>query len=129
MSPRGGVGRNRGFPTGSARSRWDGIGTAGTDEEAGAGVAAVGGPGRGRWIRGVVLARLADGRKAPPGPKPQSTAGGVALAAVAVRWRVRVELRSQDGFTVRGIGEPGEAGADSVGPVVSTASVPYVGFL
>ena len=44
MSPGGGASHKRGVPTGSARSRWDGIGTAGTDEEAGAGVAAVGGP-------------------------------------------------------------------------------------
>jgi len=106
VSPRGGVSRKRGVPTGSARSRSDGIGTVGTDEAAGAGVAAVGGPGRGR-----------------------GTAGGAALAAVAVRRRVRVEMRSQDGFTVGGIGEPGEAGADVVGPVVSTASVPCVGLL
>ena len=42
---------------------------------------------------------------------------------------VPVELRSQDGFTVGGIGEPGEAGAGAVGPVVSTESVPFVGLL
>ena len=35
-------------------------------------------------------------------------------------------MRSQDGFTVGGAGEPGEAGADAVGPVVSTESVPCV---
>ena len=37
--------------------------------------------------------------------------------------------RSNDGFTVGGIGEQGEAGADAVGPVDSTASVPWVGLL
>ena len=125
----GGVSRKRGAPTGSAPTRSDGIDTVGTDEAAEAGVAAVGGPGRGRGIRSGVLARLADGRGAPPGPKPLLTAGGAALAAVAVRRRVRGEMRSQDGFTVGGIGEPGEAGADAVGPVVSTASVPCVGLL
>ena len=38
-------------------------------------------------------------------------------------------MRSKDGFTVGGPGESGEAGADAVGPVVSTASVPWVGLL
>ena len=36
---------------------------------------------------------------------------------------------SKEGFTVGGIGEPGEAGADAVGPVVSTESVPCLGLL
>ena len=40
-----------------------------------------------------------------------------------------MEIRSEDGFTVGGAGEPGEAGADAVGPVVSTESVPNVGRL
>ena len=70
MSPRGGVSRKRGVPAGSARSRSDRFITVGTDDAAGAGVAAVGGPGRGRGARGGVSARLADGRGAPPGPKP-----------------------------------------------------------
>ena len=38
-------------------------------------------------------------------------------------------MRSQDGFTVGGAGEPGAAGADAVEPVVSTESVPCVGLL
>ena len=38
-------------------------------------------------------------------------------------------MRSEGGFTVGGAGEPGEAGADEVGPVVSTESVPCVGLL
>ena len=38
-------------------------------------------------------------------------------------------MRSKDGFTVGGAREPGEAGADAVGPVVSTESVPCVGLL
>ena len=38
-------------------------------------------------------------------------------------------MGSQDGLTVGGAGEPGEAGADAVGPVVSTESVPCVGLL
>ena len=40
-----------------------------------------------------------------------------------------MELRSEDCFTVGGTGGPGEAGADAVGPVVSTESVPCVGLL
>ena len=35
-----------------------------------------------------------------------------------------MEMRSEDGFTVWGSGEPGEAEADAVGPVDSTESVP-----
>ena len=38
-------------------------------------------------------------------------------------------MRSEDGFTVWGAGEPGEAGADAVEPVVSTESVPWVELL
>ena len=38
-------------------------------------------------------------------------------------------MRSEDGFTVGGAGEPGEAGTDAVGPVGSTESVPCVGLL
>ena len=33
-------------------------------------------------------------------------------------------MRSEDGFTVGGAAEPGEAGADAIGAVVSTESVP-----
>ena len=40
--------RNRGVPIGSARSRSDGIGTVGTGEAAGAGIAAVDWFGRAR---------------------------------------------------------------------------------
>ena len=100
MSPGGGVSRNTGVPTGSARSRSDGIGTVETGEAAGAGVAAVGGAIRGRRTRGGVLSRLADGREAPPGPRPWSTVWGALSAAVAVRRRARVEMRSEDGFAV-----------------------------
>ena len=38
-------------------------------------------------------------------------------------------MRFEDGFTVGGAGEPGEAEADAVGPVVLTNSVPCVGLL
>ena len=38
-------------------------------------------------------------------------------------------MRSEDGFTVGGAREPGKAGADAVGPVVSTESVLCVGLL
>ena len=129
MSPGVGGSRKRGVPTGSARPRSDGISTVGTGEAAGAGVTAVGWAGRGRGTRGGVLARLAEGRGAPPGPKPSSTAGGALPAAVAVRRRVRVEIRPEDGFAVAGAGEPGETGADTVGPAVSMESVPCVELL
>ena len=69
VSPRGGVSHKRGVVTGSAWWRSDGIGTVGTDEAAGAGFAAVGGPGRGRGTRGGVLVRLVDGRAPPAGTK------------------------------------------------------------
>ena len=62
--------RTRRVSTGSARPRSDGIGIVGTDEEAGAGVAAVVWAGRGRGTRGGVLVHLAYGRGGPPGPKP-----------------------------------------------------------
>ena len=54
---------------------------------------------------------------------------GAVPAAVDVRRRVLVEMRCKDGFTIGGTGEPGKAGADAVGPVVSTESVPCVGLL
>ena len=38
-------------------------------------------------------------------------------------------MRSEHCFTVGGAKEPGEAGANAVGPVVSTESVPCVGLL
>ena len=40
-----------------------------------------------------------------------------------------MEILSEDGFTVGNAREPGEAGSDEVGPVVSTESVPCVGLL
>ena len=95
----------------------------GTGEAAGSGVAAMGG------IRGGVVARLADGRGAPPGPNPLLTARDALPAAVAVRRRVRVEMRSADGFAVGGAAETGETWTDTVGPAVSTESVPGVELL
>ena len=70
MSPGVDGGRNIGVPIDSVRSRSDGIGTAGTGEAAGAGVAAVDRVGRGRGTRGGVLTVRADGRGAAPGPNP-----------------------------------------------------------
>ena len=70
MSPGGGVSRKAEDPTGSARSRSDGIGTVGTGEGLGAGVAAEGGAGGGRETRGGFVARLTDIRGAVPGPRP-----------------------------------------------------------
>ena len=62
--------RKRGVPIGSVWSRSDGNGTVRTGESARAGVAAAGGPGRGRGTRGGAVTRLEDDRGAPPGPKP-----------------------------------------------------------
>ena len=62
-----------GVPICFARSRSDGISTAGTGKAAGAGVAAVDGVGRSSGTG--VLALRADDRGAPPGPNPYSTAG------------------------------------------------------
>ena len=50
-------------------------------------------------------------------------------AGVAVRLRVPVEMRSEDGFAVAGVGEPGETRADTVESAVSTESVPCVELL
>ena len=69
MSPRGGVRRKRGVPTGSARSRSDGIGTVGTDEAAGAGVTAVGGPGHGRGNSRRGVSPPGKWSRGPAGPK------------------------------------------------------------
>ena len=85
--------------------------------------------GRGHGTRGGVLPRLANGRGVPTGRTPSSTAGGALPAVVAVCRRVRVEMRSEDGFAVGGAGEPGETEADADGPVVSTESVPCVELL
>ena len=60
----------------------------------------------GRWSRGSA------------GPKAMVDSRGCISAAVVVRWRVRVEMRSEDGFAVGDAGEPGEAEADTVEPVV-----------
>ena len=62
-------------------------------------------------------------------PKAIVDSRGCITNDVAVRQRVRVEMRSDDGFTVWGAGEPGEAEADAFGPVVSTESVPCVELL
>ena len=88
--------------------------------------------GRSRGCRGSrdgVLAPRADGRGAPPRPKPYSTAGDALRAAVDVRRRVRVEMRTEGDFAVGGAGMPGEAGADTVGPVVAAESIPCVDLL
>ena len=100
------------------------MGTVRTDEAAGAGAKTTGASGRGRGVRGRVIVRRADGLGAPPGPKPSSTAGGAVPAAVAVRRRVRVEMRSEGGKIVRGAGLPGDGGADAAGSVITAESSP-----
>ena len=50
-------------------------------------------------------------------------------AAVAVRRLLRVEMLSEGGFAVGGAGEPGEAGAGKIGPVITTESVHCVEIL
>ena len=57
-------------PTGSARSRPDGMGTVRAGEAAGAGAVATARGGHGRGTRGGVIVRRVDGRGAPTGPKP-----------------------------------------------------------
>ena len=63
-------GRSIGVPIGSARSQSDKIGTVGTGEVAGTGVAAVDGVGRSRGTCGGVLILQVDDLGAPPGPNP-----------------------------------------------------------
>ena len=100
----------------------------GTGEAAGAGVAAVSGAGRGRGTRGGVLARRATGRGVRRAQSQVHSRGCIAVC-VAVRRRVRVEMRFEGFFAIGGAGEPGETGADTVGPVVTTESVPCVELL
>ena len=50
-------------------------------------------------------------------------------AVVAVHRRVRMEMRYEGAFAVGGAGAPGETGADTVGPVVTTEAVPCVELL
>ena len=88
VSPAEGVSRKSGVPIGSAWSRSDEISAAGTGEAAGAGVAAVDEVGRGRGTRDGVSTLRADGRGAPPGLNPLSTAGVYHRFSVAVRRRV-----------------------------------------
>ena len=60
----------RRVPIGSARSRPDGMGTIGAGEAARTGAVTTARGGRSRGTRGGVLARRADRRGSPPGPKP-----------------------------------------------------------
>ena len=89
----------------------------------------MGGPGRGRGNSRRGVSPPGKWSRGPVGPKAIVYIRGCSTSCCCCTPRVRVEIRSQDGFTVGGIGEPDEAGADAVGPVVSTASVPYVGLL
>lgn len=82
------------------------MGTVGTGEGAGAGAITTAGGGRGRGTRGGVAACRAAGRQVPPGSKSQSTAGGAVPVATSIHQRVRVEMRPEDGETVRGAGLP-----------------------
>ena len=119
----GGSGRlKRGIPTGSVRSRSDGMDTVRAGEAAGAGAVTTARGSHGRGTCGGVLARRANGREAPPGPEPLSTAGGAAPAAAAVRRRVRVEMLPENGKAVGGAGSPGDEGADAAGSMVAAES-------
>ena len=60
----------RGVPTGSAWSGPDGMGTVRAGEAAGAGTVTTARGDGDRGTRGGMLTRRADGRRAPPGPKP-----------------------------------------------------------
>ena len=128
VSPGGGVSRKRGVNTGSAPSQSVGIGTVGT----GGGRSRGRGGGRSRprpWHSRRGGNTPGRWPRAPAKPKAIVDSRGAIPAAVAVRRRIRVEMRSEDGITVWGTGEPGEAGADVVGFVSSTESAPCVELL
>lgn len=120
--PVGGGSLKTGIPTGSARSRLDRMGTVRTGEAARARAVSMAVGGRGRTTHGGVIARWADGRGAPPGPKLQSTVGSAEPAAVCRR--VRVKMQSERGETARGAGLPESEGADAVGSVLAVESFP-----
>ncbi|CAN0577450.1 unnamed protein product, partial [Laminaria digitata] len=100
------------------------MGTVGTGKTSGAGAVTTVGGGRGRVTRGRVLARRANGRGAPPGPKPKSTAGCTVPEAAAVFRRVRVEMRPEGDNSIGGAGLPGGEEADVARPVVAAESTP-----
>ena len=62
---------------------------------------------------------------APPGPKPQSTAGGAVAVAVAVRRRVRVEMRPEGGKAVGSAGSSGSKRGDAAESVIPAESALY----
>eukprot|EP00904_Undaria_pinnatifida_P012417 jgi/Undpi1/8305/HiC_scaffold_25.g10774.m1 len=102
------------FPTGSAWSRSDGMGTVGPSEAVGAGAATHGG----------VMTRWANGRRTSPGLKQYSTAGGVVAVAVAACQRFRVENTPEGGGAVEGVGVPGVKHMDATGSAIAAGSVP-----
>lgn len=102
------------FPTGSARSRSDGMGTVGPSEAVGAGAATHGG----------VMTRWANGRRTSSGLKQYSTAGGVVAVAVAACQRFRVENTPEGGGAVEGVGVPGVKHMDATGSAIAAGSVP-----
>ena len=71
-----------------------------------------------------MLERRADGRGAPPGPKPYSAAGGSAPVAAAVLRRVRVEMWPEGGMAVGGAESPCGEGADAGGSVIAAELTP-----
>ena len=106
------------------RSRSDVIGTVGTGEVAEAGVAAVGGPGRGRGNSRRGVSPPGKWSRGPAGAKAIVDIGRCSTSCCCCTPAYWVEMRSQDGFTVGGIGEPDGAGADAGWPVGSTESLP-----
>ena len=98
------------------------MGTVGTGEAARAGVAVVDGAGRSRGTRGGP-STPGGWSRGLAGPKAMVDSMGCNTCCCCCTTEVRVEMRSEDGFTVWGTGKPGEAGADAVRPVVPTESV------
>ena len=71
------------------------------------------GGSHGRGTRGDVVARRVDNRGVPPGPKPESPAGGAVPVAAAARRRVRSKMRPKGGKAARGAELPGGEGTES----------------
>ena len=98
------------------------MGTVGAGEAAGAGAVTTARGGRGRGIRGGVLARCADGRGSRPGSKLSSTSGDAVPVPAAVRRRVRVKMSPDGVNAVGGAGSPGGERADADGSVIAAES-------
>ena len=100
------------------------MGTIWAGEAAGSGAVATGRGGRGRGTRGGVIVRPAEGRGAPPGPKPYATAGGSAPAVAAVLRRARAEMQPKASKEVGGAGAPCSEEADAERSLIAAEPAP-----